>query len=99
MPQIQLIGGELDGMELAIASVHPRPDIYYAVPLLDEAVVRATKGSKARATLRRKLGILAYTYDCTVRKEKVGWEYQYVRCPEKDRAAVVDLFQDGIDGS
>jgi hypothetical protein len=94
MPQIQLVGGELDGMELSIASVTPRPDIYYAVPLLDEAVVRATKGSKARATLRRKLGILAYVYDSTVRKEKVGWEYQYIRCPDKDRAAPLDIFDE-----
>ena len=67
------------------------------MPLFDEAVVRATKGSKARAALRRKLGILAYTYDSTVRKEKVGWEYQYVRCPERDRAAAVNIFQDDSD--
>lgn len=97
MPQIQLVGGELDGMEMSIASVTPRPDIYYAVPLLDEAVVRATKGSKARASLRRKLGVLAYAYNKTVRKEKVGWEYQYVRCPERDRAASVGIFEDDVD--
>lgn len=99
MPQIQLIGGELDGMELTIASVTPRPDIYYAVPLVDEVVVRATKGSKARASLRRKLGVLAYAYNKTVRKEKVGWEYQYVRCPEKDKAVAVEIFGEDTDGS
>lgn len=98
MPQIQLVGGELDGLETSIASVTPRPDMYYAVPLIDEPLVRATKGSKARATMRQKLGTLAYAYNRTVRKERVGWEYQYVRCPEQDKTAPVDAAQDGSDG-
>lgn len=87
MPQIQLIGGELDGLELTIPSMQTRPDIYYAVPLIDEPLVRATKGTKAKAALRRKLSVLAYTYNRTVRKDRVGWEYQYLRCPQKDRTA------------
>ena len=40
--------------------------------------------------MRRKLGVLAYAYDKTVRREKVGWEYQYVRCPEQDKVAFPD---------
>lgn len=90
MPQIQLIGGELDGLELAIPSVQARPEIYYAVPLVDEPLVRATKGTKARAAIRRRLGILAYVYERTVRKDRVGWEYQYLRCPDQDKVAIVD---------
>lgn len=90
MPQIQLIGGELDGLELPIPSVTPRPDVYYAVPLVDEPLVRETKGSKARAAMRRKLAVLAYVYDRTVRKDKVGWEYQYMRAPEHDKVAPCD---------
>lgn len=90
MPQIQLIGGELDGLTLPIQSVQPRPEVYYAVPLADEPLVRATKGTKARAAMRRKLGILAYAYDKTVRKDQVAWEYQYRRTPERDRAAPCD---------
>ena len=90
MPQIQLIGGELDGLELPIPSITPRPDMYYAVPLTDEPLVRSTKGTKARAALRRKLGTLAYAYNKTVQKDRVGWEYQYVRCPEQDKTAPCD---------
>lgn len=90
MPQIQLIGGELDGLTLSISSVQARPDVYFAVPLIDEPVVRATKGTKARAAMRNKLGILAYVYDKTVRKDKVGWEYQYLRCPSRDKVVPLD---------
>jgi hypothetical protein len=90
MPQIQLVGGELDGLTLLLPAVQVRPDVYYAVPLVDEVLVRATKGTKARAAMRRKLGVLAYAYDKTVRREKVGWEYQYVRCPEQDKVAFPD---------
>jgi hypothetical protein len=90
MPQIQLVGGELDGLTLLLPAVQARPDVYYAVPLVDEVLVRATKGTKARAAMRRKLGVLAYAYDKTVRKEKVGWEYQYVRSPEQDKVAFPD---------
>lgn len=90
MPQIHLVGGELDGLEMPLPAVQARPDVYYAVPLLDEPLVRGTKGTKARAAMRRKLGTLAYVYDKTVRREKVGWEYQYLRCPEQDRTAIPD---------
>lgn len=90
MPQIQLIGGEMDGLTLPIQSVQPRPEVYYAVPLADEAMVRATKGAKARAALRRKLGILAYVYDKTVRKDNVAWEYQYLRRPDRDKVPSTD---------
>ena len=90
MPQIQLVGGELDGLTIPLAAVQARPDIYYAVPLVDEALVRATKGTKARANMRRRLGVLAYVYDSTIRKERVGWEYQYLRTPEQDRVATID---------
>lgn len=99
MPQIQLVGGELDGLTVPLPAVQARPDIYYAVPLVDEALVRATKGTKARAAMRRKLGTLAYVYDKTMRQEKVGWEYQYLRCPEQDRVAFTDdAAQDAPDG-
>ena len=97
MPQIQLINGELDGLLMSISSVTPRPDMYYAVPLLDEPPVRETKGTKARAAIRQKLGTLAYAYNRTVRKDIVGVEYQYVRCPEQDKIAPVDAAQDGND--
>lgn len=99
MPQIQLIGGELDGLTVLLPAVQARPDVYFAVPLVDEALVRATKGTKARAAMRRKLGVLAYTYEKTVRKDKVGWEYQYQRSPELDRVAFPDdASQDAADG-
>ncbi len=87
MPQIQLIGGELDGWTTSVPSVNNRPDVYFAVPLQDEGQVKATKGAKCRAALRTKLATLAYSYIKTIRKDKVGWEYQYVRTPERDKAS------------
>ena len=89
MPQIQLIGGELDGMEISISSAQARPDIYYAVPLKDEPRVRQTKGAKARGEVRSRLAVLAYTFDRTVRRDRIGWEYCYVRDPEYDKKPVV----------
>ena len=88
MPQIQLIGGELDGMEISISSAQARPDIYYAVPLKDEPQVRQTKGAKARGEIRSRLAVLAYSFDRTVRRDRVGWEYCYVRDPERDKDPV-----------
>jgi len=43
------------------------------------------RGAKAKLAMREKLATLAYVYDKTVRKDRVGWEYQYVRCAEKDK--------------
>lgn len=85
MPNIQLQGGEQDGYQSPINSVTTRPNIFYAVPLIHEDLVKATKGVKARTALREKLATLAYAYEKTVRKDKVGWEYVYVRAPELDK--------------
>lgn len=85
MPQIQLVGGELDGMEIPISSAKSRPDIYYGVPLKDEVRVRKTKGTRARDEIRSRLAVLAYTYGRTVRRDRVGWEYLYLRTPECDK--------------
>ena len=88
MPQIQLIGGELDGMEIPISSAQARPDVYYAIPLTDEPKVRKIKGVKARNEVRSRLAILAYTFDATVRRDRIGWEYRYLRTPEHDKEPV-----------
>jgi hypothetical protein len=87
MPAIQLVGGECDGLTQSISSVTTRPNIYWAVPLTEDERVRSTKGAKARATLREQVATLAYSYFKTVRKEKVGWEYIYIRTPELDKDA------------
>ena len=84
MPQIQLIGGEKDGQVIPIQAAAPRPDIYYAVPNIHDEKLRPLKG-KARVKMEEQLAVLAYTYDRYVRKNGVGWEYRYIRCPERDK--------------
>lgn len=90
VPQIQLMGGEKDGFTITIPAVTNRPEIYFATPNECDEQIRAVKGPKARMAVREKLSTLAYVYNKTVRKEKVGWEYQFVRCPERDKGAEPD---------
>lgn len=85
MPQIQLVGGEKDGLIITLPSIVTRPDVYYAVPNSDDEKVRYTKGAKARTALREKLAVLAYVYEKTVKMDKVGWEYRYRRDPARDK--------------
>jgi hypothetical protein len=85
MPQIQLFMGEKDGFIITIPAVVTRPEVYYATPSECDEQIRAVKGPKARMAVREKLATLAYVFDKTVRKEKVGWEHQFVRCPEQDK--------------
>lgn len=86
MPQIQLMRGEQDGRTLPIDSVQNRPDIFYAVSLADEEQVNGAKTTKGKAVLRAQLSKLAYVLEKSVfLGGKIGWEYQYVRDPDKDK--------------
>ncbi len=76
-------------MEISISSAKAKPDIYYGVPLKDEERVRKTKGVRARDEIRSRLAVLAYTYSRTVRRDRVGWEYLYLRTPECDKVEPV----------
>lgn len=85
MSQMHLIGGELDGMEISLSSSQSRPDMYFGVPLKDELRVRQTKGARARSEIRGQLATLAYTYDRMIRRDRIGWEYRYLRTPGQDK--------------
>lgn len=66
MPKMILFGGEKDGHgqdgELTV-SAKDRPDVFYAVPNLDEEKVTKTKGKDAKLVVRDKLACLAYEFD------------------------------------
>lgn len=64
MPKAKMILmlGERDGQEIPI-SPSDRPDVFYAVPNLDEQKITETKGNDNKRALRDKLAVLAYEYD------------------------------------
>jgi len=61
-----LVFGEKDGHgqdgELTV-SPEDRPDVFYAVPNLDEDKITKTKGNDAKRELHDKLACLAYQFD------------------------------------
>jgi hypothetical protein len=61
-----LYGGEKDGYgqdgELSL-SADDCPNVFYAVPNIDEERIRATHGTDAKRELRDKLAVLAYEFD------------------------------------
>jgi hypothetical protein len=66
MAKMVLFGGEKDGYgmdgELIISGNH-RPQVFYAVPILDEDKIKKTHGHDAKRELRDKLAVLAYEFD------------------------------------
>lgn len=85
MPQIQLMGGERDGTVLKLSAKVGRPDVYYAIPNADEALIKDAKEAAAKVEMRQKLSRIAYRFEKAVTKSGIGVEYQYVRCPEMDK--------------
>lgn len=86
MPTIQLFGGERDGTVLKLSAKVGRPDVYYAIPNADEALIKDTAEAAAKVEMRQKLSRIAYRFEKAVTKSSVGVEYQYIRCPEMDKA-------------
>jgi hypothetical protein len=84
MPQIVLFGGECDGHTVPNCGVD-RPDVFYAVPLVEEPKVKAIRGKVKRKELQEKLGRLAYKFHRVVSKQGIGLEFQYERAPELDK--------------
>jgi hypothetical protein len=66
MPKMVLVGGEKDGLgqdgELSL-SAKDRPNVFYAVPNVDDEKIRNAKGNQYKHELRDKLAVLAYQYD------------------------------------
>ena len=78
---MSLVGGEKDGLELALSD-DDRPDVYYALPNLDEEKVKKTKGNEAKRELRDKLAVLAYKFDPFVSTQD---RFVMRRTPELDK--------------
>jgi hypothetical protein len=87
MPHIALYGGEQDGQLIPDASAKTRPEIYYAVPLVDDDKLKRVRGQNKKNELRERLGVLAYKFQKEVMREGIGNEYVYVRAPQLDKKA------------
>lgn len=85
MPHIHLMGGEQDGQLVPNADAKNRPEIYFAVPLVDDAKVKDERGQRKKNELREKLGVLAYRFEKEFLREGIGLEYVYVRAPKLDK--------------
>lgn len=80
MARMSLNGGEKDGWETQI-SEDSRPDVFYAVPNLDEDQIKKARG-EAKRELRDRLAILAYKFDPDT---STGGHFKMRRCPELDK--------------
>ena len=85
MSQIQLFGGERDGTVLKLSAKVGRPDVYYAIPNADEALIKDAKEAAAKVEMRQKLSRIAYKFEKAITKSGVDVEYQYIRTPELDK--------------
>lgn len=81
MPWLVLYNGEADGYRQKVSFLE-RPDIYYAVPLLDMEDIKTIKDDKARDAAFKSRGRLAYTYwEMKAVEDEV--EYRYKRTEDK----------------
>lgn len=81
MSYMELIGGEKDGYRVKLSS-SSRPDVFYAVPSLDEVKIRNTKGNTAKSELRDRLAVLAYKFNGETSTDSL---FRMDRAPELDR--------------
>lgn len=78
-----LLMGEKDGDSLELPPTDV-PQIFYAVPNLDDQKIADTKGNDAKIELRDKLAVLAYKYDPVRSNPDV---FVMVRTPELDKVS------------
>jgi hypothetical protein len=84
MPWIHLYGGECDGFAQKVP-FSERPDVFYAVPLLEMAEIKKTVRSPlAKKVATEKARKLAYEFQKS-RLIDSEIEYCYKRCAEKDK--------------
>lgn len=81
MAKLQLFGGEKDGWSMPV-SVDGRPDVFYAVPNLDEDQIKKLRSANAKEELRDKLSVLAYKFDPD---RSTASHFRMYRCSELDR--------------
>lgn len=94
MPWICLYGDECDGYRQKVSFLE-RPDIYYAVPLLDMEDIKAIKDPKSKEAAFKDRARLAYTFWEMVATEE-DIEYRYQRAEDKSldlppRTEIADL--------
>lgn len=87
MPKSRMVltNGEKDGLELPI-SPSDVPQVFYAVPNIDDEKITKTKGNAAKLELRDKLAVLAYRLDVTNSTSEV---FRMVRTPSLDKVAQI----------
>jgi hypothetical protein len=83
--KVVLEGGEKDGLELEL-SHSDVPQIYYAVPNLDDDKIKNTKGNDTKRELRDKLAVLAYKYDPLSSGPGI---YRMIRAPHLDKVTQI----------
>lgn len=81
MTKMVMFGGEKDGLEVPITAT-ARPDVFYAVPNLDDEKVKRARGERAKQELRERLSVLAYKFDP---EKSSGNRYRMYRAPALDR--------------
>lgn len=63
MAKMVLFGGEKDGYGMnGELNTDECPQVFYAVPNLDEDKIKKTRGAEAKKELREKLSVLAYEF-------------------------------------
>lgn len=81
MPCIVLYSGECDGYRQEVSFLE-RPDVWYAVPLLDLEEIRTMKDAQKKHQAFKERARLAYTYkEVMATEEEI--EYRYVRAEDK----------------
>lgn len=80
-----LFGGEKDGYgqngELMVEE-DARPEVFYAVPNLDEDKIKKVRGLSAKVELRDRLAVLAYKFDSD---KSTSNRALMMRAPELDK--------------
>jgi hypothetical protein len=92
MARICLYGGECDGYEEETnVTTHSRPEVFYAVPLLDMGEIKILKDPASKMAMKTALSTLAYAFKDYVPHSEHGLVYRYLRCAEKDKDSPADL--------
>lgn len=87
MPKSRMVltNGEKDGLELPI-SASDVPQVFYAVPNLDDEKIIKTRGNAAKLELRDKLAVLAYKLDITNSTSEI---FRMIRTPSLDKVTQI----------
>lgn len=82
--RMQLCGGCQDGLDRELLPSEI-PQVFYAVPTVDEEKIRNTKNNDAKRDMRDKLAVLAYKYDPVSSTPDL---FRMIRTPELDKKPV-----------